>query len=180
MTDGTVERAGDRVTLRYERHLRHPVDAVWTAITDPAAIASWFGGQVEIDLRVGGEYVVTHQTGDRVVDRIVRLEPPRLLAHTFWQNLNPDALVTYELSPDPVGCLLTLTHTLSTRDLEKAAAAYSWVGDPMSLLPRTGAGWHMILDRLGAALEGREVSTSEEDVAGLQQRYEALVAATST
>lgn len=87
--------------------------------------------------------------------------------------------MTYELRPDPPGCVLTLTHTLSTRDLDKAAAAYSWVGDPLSLLPRTGAGWHVILDRLEAGLDGRDASASAEDRTDLERRYSALVAAAS-
>ncbi|HZU74097.1 MAG TPA: SRPBCC domain-containing protein [Acidimicrobiales bacterium] len=149
-----MERDGDRITLRYERTLAHPVEEVWRALTDPAAAASWFGGRVEIDLRVGGEYVTHHQTGDRVVDRIVRLDPPHLLEHTFWVHLNPDALVTYELEPAAGGCRLLLTHRLTVQDLERAAAAYSWTGDPMDQLPRTRAGWHRLLDRLEAALGG--------------------------
>lgn len=152
MTDGTVERDGKWITLRYQRQLRHPVSVVWRALTEPAEAGAWFGGKVEVDLRVGGEYVTYHEGGDRVVDRIVRLDPPHLLEHTFWVHLNPDALVTYELAEVPEGCRLALTHRLTTDDLEKAAAAYGW-DDPMAQVPRTAAGWSRLLDLLEEALD---------------------------
>jgi uncharacterized protein YndB with AHSA1/START domain len=171
VTDGTIERAGDRITLRYERRLRHPVEVVWRALTDPSEAGGWFGGRFEIDLRVGGEYITYHQTGDRVVDRIVRLDPPRLLEHTFWMHLNPDALVTYELEPSPDGCHLTLTHQMSVNDLRKAAAFYGW-DDPMSQVPRTGAGWHHLLDLLEGALDGQR-SADPVEITALVERYAA-------
>jgi uncharacterized protein YndB with AHSA1/START domain len=123
VTDGTIEREGKWITLRYERNLRHPVEVVWRALTEPAEAGAWFGGQVEVELREGGEYITHHETGDRVVDRITRLEPPRLFEHTFWVHLNPDARVTYELEPAAEGCRLVLVHRMSVDDLAGAAKA---------------------------------------------------------
>src|SRR5262245_39692193 len=97
--DGTIELSGERVTLRYERHVQHPIDDVWAAITVPTEIQAWSGWPVELELRVGGRYVTTHQTGDTVTDRVVRVEAPRLFEHTFWEHVNPSALVTWELAP---------------------------------------------------------------------------------
>ncbi|MFL6139585.1 MAG: SRPBCC domain-containing protein [Frankiaceae bacterium] len=151
MTDD-LDRADDRVVLRYERVLRHPVEDVWRAITDPDEITAWWGTTPEIDLRVGGEYVSHHATGDRVVDRIVRLEPPHLLEHTFWQHLNPAARVTYELSPVAAGTLLVLTHAMTESDLRTAAEALSWQGDPYDLMSRTAAGWPRLLTALDSSL----------------------------
>jgi uncharacterized protein YndB with AHSA1/START domain len=148
----SVERAEGRVVLRYERVLRHPIADVWRAITDPDEIDRWWGTKPEIDLRVGGEYVSHHATGDRVVDRIVRLEPPRLLEHTFWQHVNPDARVTYELSPVADGTRLVLTHALTEQDLRIAAEALAWQGDPYDLLSRTAAGWPRLLSALDGSI----------------------------
>jgi uncharacterized protein YndB with AHSA1/START domain len=77
VNEGTIEQRDRRVAFRYERRLRHPIEVVWQAITDPAEIEHWTGNRPEIDLRLGGEYVSYHRGGDRVVDRILRLEPPR-------------------------------------------------------------------------------------------------------
>lgn len=138
--------------LRYVRELAHPVGAVWTAITDPQQMSRWWGARPEIELRVDGAYVSHHATGDRVVDRIVRLEPPRLLEHTFWAHLNPDALVTYELEPTKEGCRLVLTHRLTTGHLQNAAQATAWPRSLDELLDRTRAGWPRLLDALEASL----------------------------
>jgi len=151
----TVQRSGDRIVLRYERVLRHPVEDVWAAITDPEQINAWWGTRPEIDLRVGGDYVSYHATGDRVVDRVVRLEPPRVLAHTFWQHVNPDALVTYELQPIDEGTLLVLTHEMTEHDLRNAAEKMNWDGDIYDLMSRTAAGWPRLLTKLAASLPGQ-------------------------
>jgi len=169
--DGTIVRNGEQITLRYERLLHHPVDVVWTALTDPAETQAWFGGRVELDLRVGGRYVTTHQTGDRVEDTIVRLDPPHLLEHTFWQHVNPDSVVTYELEAAPGGCRLILTHRLTAADLRRAAEAYAWVGEPLGQVARTGAGWHRLLDQLEAALAGGPAASPSADEGDLVQRY---------
>jgi len=147
----TVRRSGDRVVLRYERVLHHPVEEVWAAITDPDRINAWWGTRPEIDLRVGGDYVSHHATGDRVVDRIVRLEPPHVFAHTFWQHVNPDALVTYELQPIDEGTLLVLMHEMTENDLRNAAASMHWDGDIYDLMSRTAAGWPRLLTALNSS-----------------------------
>jgi uncharacterized protein YndB with AHSA1/START domain len=91
--EGTIRRANGRVTFRFERRLRHPVEMVWKAITDPAENEAWFGGRVEIDLEPGGRFVSHHAGGEEVLDRVVRLRPPTLLEHTFWEEMNPSARV---------------------------------------------------------------------------------------
>ena len=35
MTDGRLTIDGDRAVLSFERHLPFPIEAVWSAITDP-------------------------------------------------------------------------------------------------------------------------------------------------
>jgi uncharacterized protein YndB with AHSA1/START domain len=67
-----------------------PREAVFRAWTDPDQVAQWFGPEgfdtpretVEIDLRVGGRYVLEMARGDSrmpVRYEIVELDPPRLL-----------------------------------------------------------------------------------------------------
>jgi hypothetical protein len=42
--DGIVERAPDgSTTVRFDRRLRHPVEPVWEALTDPDELRSWWG-----------------------------------------------------------------------------------------------------------------------------------------
>jgi uncharacterized protein YndB with AHSA1/START domain len=175
MTDGTIEQCDDIVTFRYERDLRYPIDAVWQSITDPEEIERWMGTRPEIDLKPGGRYISHHGTGDKVVDRVERVEPPYLFEHTFWVEVNPSALVTWELTPTDDGCRLVLTHTLSMEDVKSAAESVAR-GDSVSLiLSRNAAGWHQLLNKLGATLDGHDAPWSDEAHGALLDKYGALL-----
>lgn len=175
MNEGTIEQHGEMVTCRFERLLRHPVEVVWQAITEPDEIERWMGTRPEIDLRPGGRYVTRHRTGDEVIDLITRLEPPRLLEHTFWEHVNPSARVTWELSPAGDGCRLVLTHRLSLGDIRRAAATMAAGDDVITIISRNCAGWHHLLDVLAATLDGRRAPWSDQDQKDCQERYAALV-----
>jgi uncharacterized protein YndB with AHSA1/START domain len=132
--DGTLHEVDGRQALRFERRLRHPVDKVWRAISDPAELAGWFPWLVTIDARVGGTIAFTHPTGTVTAPAAVvtELDPPRLLAYT-WH----DADLRWELTDDADGCVLVFTHVFPHRP---AAAKFA-------------AGWHVSLDALGAVLD---------------------------
>ena len=52
--DGTLETRDDgRAVIRFERHLAHPVDRVWEALTTPAEMVRWWG-EGSVDLVEGG------------------------------------------------------------------------------------------------------------------------------
>jgi len=176
MSDGSIEQTGEQVTFRYERRLAHPVEVVWRALTDPAEMERWLGHRPDIDLQPGGRYVSFHGTGDRVVDRILRLEPPTLFEHTFWEQANPTAVVTWQLSPTDEGCLLVLTHALGMSDVRAAALTVARGDDFTLILSRNGAGWHRLLDKLEATLAGQSADWSEQAQRELQERYAALLA----
>ena len=61
MTDGTMERRGDRRVIRFERRLAHPVERVWRALTDPNEIAAWLAVAEPLELEQGGRVVLTWQ-----------------------------------------------------------------------------------------------------------------------
>lgn len=175
MNEGTIEQHDEMVTCRFERLLRHPVEVVWQAITEPDEVDRWMGTRPEIDLRPGGRYITRHGTGDVVTDRITRLEPPRLLEHTFWEHVNPSARVTWELSPAGDGCRLVLTHRLSLADVRRAAATVAAGDDIVTILSRNCTGWHHLLDMLAAALDGRPAPWSDQDRKAWQERYAAML-----
>ncbi len=66
--------------------------------------------------------------------RVLAFEPPGLLAHTWGEDE-----LRWEVEARDDGCILRLTHLFDDRF--KAA--------------RDGAGWHMCLDSLALALDGR-------------------------
>ena len=51
---GAVVTEGDKATLVFRRHLDHPPEVVWGALTDTAQLASWYMTKAVIDGREGG------------------------------------------------------------------------------------------------------------------------------
>ena len=105
----------------------------------------------------------------RVEDKVVRLEPPRLFQHTFWLELNPSALVTWELTPtEDGGTRLELTHELDLADMQSVAGQDSIV----TMMSRNASGWHILLDRITETLAGNgKQDWPKAAQRAVQQRY---------
>lgn len=108
-------------TVRLERLLPGPVERVWAYLVESEKRAKWLAGG-EFDLRVGGKVELIFEN-DKLSDesrdfgtkkfagRITRLEPMRLLAHS-WDWDGKDSEVLYELEPRGKDVLLTIVHRL--------------------------------------------------------------------
>lgn len=176
MTNGTVERTADHVTFSREHRFDRPIEAVWHAITVPAEVQRWMGTRPEIERRQGGQYVIHHQGDHRVVDRVLRVEPPRLFEHTYFEHLNPGAVVTWALGPAHAGgCSLTLTHVLTTDDVRGALSGVAAGDDEITVLSRNAAGWHQLLDLLRTHLGEDVPARSLDERLALQRRYAELL-----
>jgi uncharacterized protein YndB with AHSA1/START domain len=142
--------------IRLVRTLPGPIERVWEYLTDPEKRARWFCGGV-LEQKAGGkvEFAMVHKNlapnetpppefakvqdpGVTFEGRVLRCEPPRLLAYTFGSN---DSEVTFELTPQGRQVLLVLTHR--TRGAEEGAE-----------LTNYASGWHTHLTHLLAQLEG--------------------------
>jgi uncharacterized protein YndB with AHSA1/START domain len=138
---GRYETIDQRPALRFERRIAHPIDAVWSAITEPGELDHWFPSAVELDLRVGGKLTFTfpeQPLSDQPVTmdgKVTDLDPPRLFAF-FWGEDH----LRFELEPADGGaaCVLRFTAVIDAKD--KAA--------------RDAAGWHVCLDGLEQLLAG--------------------------
>jgi len=93
----------------------HPIQVVWHALTDPAALGEWLMPN-DFQARVGHEFTFTAPPGpgwDGLVHcRVTELAPPHRLAYT-WRGTDPAALdttVTFHLEQVPGGTRLVLTH----------------------------------------------------------------------
>jgi uncharacterized protein YndB with AHSA1/START domain len=89
-----------------QRSIRFPLpaDEVWDVICDPALLGEWFDGDAHVDLRPGGELVVTGTNGVRraVVDDVA---PGRCLTFTWTSDdEQPASTVEIELEPRDDGC----------------------------------------------------------------------------
>ena len=140
MTDGTLERRGDRQLIRFERRLHHPVERVWRALTEPDEIAAWLA-LAELELTEGGRVVLSWQNtdpdGNTAVARgtVSALDPPRVL------ELDTDihGRLRWELEPDGDGTVLTFT--------ADAQLPEDWELEVL-------AGWHIHFDHLEHVLDG--------------------------
>jgi uncharacterized protein YndB with AHSA1/START domain len=140
MREGTLEHRGDLQVIRFERRLRHPVERVWRALTEPAEMAKWLA-LAELDLREGGSVVLTWQNtddeGNTAVARgtVSALDPPRLVE--FDTDIH--GRLRWELEPDGDGTALTFT-------------AEAQLPEEYEL--QVLAGWHIHLDHLEEVLGG--------------------------
>jgi uncharacterized protein YndB with AHSA1/START domain len=148
--NGRLDTTGARPVLRFERHLDHPVQRVWRAITDPEELRDWFPGVPRFPLEAGAEFVVEGEPGGR--GRLLAIEPPHLLDFE-WGGEH----LRFELAPDGDGCLLTFTQELGDRGLGA----------------QTAAGWELCFDRLAGLLAGTPISDGEslERWPELHERY---------
>jgi len=140
--------------VRLVRLLPGPIERVWEFLIDPKKRARWFCGGV-LEQKAGGKvefamchknlapgevppakYAEVHDPGVTFEGRVIRCEPPRLLAYTFGSK---NSVVTFELMPQGKQVLLVLTHR--TRGTERAQ------------LGNYGTGWHLHLAMLVAQME---------------------------
>jgi uncharacterized protein YndB with AHSA1/START domain len=134
---------GDRAVLKFERRLPFSIDAVWSAITDPAEREQWFG-ETTIEPREGGliDMVATGPPlppeRKRMTGRILVWDPPNVLEHEWKQPIVEDGVVRYELTADGDGTILRFTH--------RGLGARNATG--------FRGGTHAYLDRLEAYLAG--------------------------
>jgi uncharacterized protein YndB with AHSA1/START domain len=141
--DGTLETRDGCHILRYERHLAPPVDRVWAAITEPAELRGWLA-DADVDLVAGGRvelrWLNTDDEGNRAVatGTVTALDPPRLLE----LDTEPHGVLRFELHPDGDGTALTFTVTTPAPNEHVTLAL---------------AGWHIHLEHLADALDGRPV-----------------------
>jgi uncharacterized protein YndB with AHSA1/START domain len=106
-----------------------PIDAVWAALTDPAAIMAWMGedSEVAVDLRVGGPYQFFYGA---TTGTFTTIEPPRALAYTWRQHEWPsdwaDSVVRWELAPTGSGTHVHLTHDTFPNASERDGHDEGW------------------------------------------------------
>jgi uncharacterized protein YndB with AHSA1/START domain len=101
--------------IRLSADYPYPVESVWQALTDPAALREWL---MENDFKPveGHEFTFTMPPkpgfDGKVRCRVLRVDPPRVLSYT-WASawLKTPTTVTWTLTPTPAGTHLDLEHT---------------------------------------------------------------------
>src|SRR6476661_9391478 len=80
---GSLRSADGKGIVRMEDRYDTDIDDLWSALTDPGRLARWLG-EVEGDLRLGGEYRFRFfASGSEGTGRVEVCEPPRRLLLTM-------------------------------------------------------------------------------------------------
>jgi uncharacterized protein YndB with AHSA1/START domain len=132
----------------YTIYIASTPEKVWQALTTAEFSRQYFfGNAVEVDLRVGGAYIVrTADGGLHISGEVIECDPPRRLSVTFnvnWpelvEKLGP-TLVTYEIEQAGEAVKLTL---IQSQDRELSD----------DILSGGRSGWPAILSSLKSVLE---------------------------
>ena len=87
---GSLGSAEGKGIVRIEDRLDTDIDDVWSALTDPSRLARWYG-EVEGDLRLGGEYRAhLFASGWEGTGRVEACEPPQRLVVRIKDADEPD------------------------------------------------------------------------------------------
>jgi uncharacterized protein YndB with AHSA1/START domain len=76
-----------------------PPDIVWSVITEAEHVGRWFSDSAAVDLRPGGELILTWDQHGAVYWRVERIDPPRFVSFR-WLRPVPDASGADELIED--------------------------------------------------------------------------------
>ena len=89
--DGTLVVSGELAVIAFERRLRHPVAAVWKALTDSEELAAWLGSG-GLEPHESGQVSIRTGPADRpdprgtISGRVLAWDPPRVLEHEWLQR----------------------------------------------------------------------------------------------
>src|SRR6187399_2153866 len=87
---GSLGSADGKGIVRMEDRFDSDIDDVWSALTDPTRLARWYG-EVEGDLRLGGEYRARlFASGWEGTGRVEACEPPQRLLVRIKDADEPD------------------------------------------------------------------------------------------
>lgn len=147
--------------VRVEDRLDTRIDDAWSALTDPARLARWYG-EFEGEARLGGELRArVFASGWEGAFRVRECEPPRKFT-----------LVSQD--PDEPG--ERVTEVTLTADGEQTILVVEEHGVPMRFLAGYGAGTQIHVEDLVAHLAGRDRCDAEARWHELQPAYDKLAA----
>jgi uncharacterized protein YndB with AHSA1/START domain len=158
---GSLRYADGTAVVRMEDRFDTNVEDLWAALTDPARLARWYG-EIEGDLRVGGEYRARlFASGWEGMGRIDACEPPHRLL-----------VMTTESADDLHG---TIEVTLAA-DGDETVLVLEERGMPLDMIAAYGAGIQVHVEDLRAPIAGRERVDAQARWAELMPAYQELAA----
>ena len=167
---GSLRAADGKGVVRMEDRLDTDIDDVWSALTDPSRLARWYG-EVEGDLRLGGEYRARlHASGWEGTGRVEACEPPRRLLVTTRET---DESYRKGQGVPPFD---EVTEVTLSADGDQTILVIEIQGIPLDKIAFYGAGWQIQAENLAAYLGGRERGDIEARWGELVPPYQDLAA----
>ena len=158
---GSLRSADGTGVVRMEDRFDTDIDDVWSALTDPSRLARWYG-EVEGDLRLGGEYRARlFSSGWEGTGRVEACDPPQRLLVRIKPADEPDERAI---------------EAILTADGDQTTMVWEQRGMPLDLLSAYGAGVQIHVENLAAHLAGRESGEAEARWDALLPAYQDLAA----
>jgi uncharacterized protein YndB with AHSA1/START domain len=114
-----IATSGLRMSDRIRRAIEVPADPVevWAALTDPEQLRAWFGADVEIDPRPGGDVRAAWPDGGFSIGSVETADEPRRLVLRwrriegvgFGPRVGGATRVAFELEPSADGTSVSVT-----------------------------------------------------------------------
>ncbi|WP_076864708.1 SRPBCC family protein [Bradyrhizobium mercantei] len=133
---------------------------VWDAVMDPKAGEAWRNAHFKTDWRIGAPITIEAEIGAkryRDKGRVIRVEPPVLLAYAYWSRVSglPDvpqsyATITMTLAADGGETVLTVTQQVPPSPVRRGNG---WEIGAESGARHVAFYWRMALPRLKRAVE---------------------------
>src|SRR6266516_1186714 len=167
---GSLRSADGKGVVRVEDRYDTDIDDLWSALTDPGRLARWYG-QVEGDLRPGGEFRLYIESADlEGTGRVEACEPPRRLLVTTRET---DESWRKGRGAPPFDEAIEAT---LTADGDQTVLVIEVRGMPLDRVAFYGAGWQIHAENIAAYLAGRERGDTGARWAELVPSYQDLAA----
>ncbi|QFG00947.1 activator of Hsp90 ATPase 1 family protein [Psychrobacillus glaciei] len=151
----TIQKEDEVYTAHYERYFHHPVEKVWSMLTDNEQLQQWFTELEVVDLRKDGLIKFDMQDGTFIDLKILDFDLLNVLAFEWGKDV-----ARFKLSPHLEGCQLVFIETLS-----------SFTEQTIKDL----AGWHVCFDVIKAILDGRTIESRNDSWKSWYVKYEELL-----
>jgi uncharacterized protein YndB with AHSA1/START domain len=154
--EGSVEKLSLGYVMTFNRVLNHSLADTWIFLTDPAKLITWLA-RAKVGLTTGGHVELYYDyTGYVMNGKITRLLPPSLIEYSWSGGDEPESVVCWTLKPmGDKACILTLKHTFEHK----------------CDLPKILSGWHVHMDMLAPAMDGKPSAWSWENWEALCEKY---------
>lgn len=106
-----MKKQMDTKTITKERFIKATPDRVFQALTEKQELERWWAQKADIELKPGGTFRTELAPGLREHGRVKEVKPSQLFSFTWEASSPTPTTITFELTKEKDGTLLTLTHS---------------------------------------------------------------------